>query len=154
MPRDWMTLVDQLLQEAQESGKFDNLPQQGKHIKLDKDPYTPSDMRLANKLLKDNDLLPEWIMLRKDIEALQGRLLDDMKKGLRAYKGAVADAERSPNTFERQSHAEAAWNRAKAAYQRSAERINRQILSYNLKVPSGVPQKPLFNVDRELERLL
>ena len=87
MPRDWKSLVDQLLDEARDSGTFDNLPGGGRPLKLDDDPYTPDEMKLAHKILKEHDLAPEWIMLGKEVDARRARLLDNMRKGVRAYQG-------------------------------------------------------------------
>ena len=154
MVRNWKSLVDQMLEDARQSGQFDNLPGGGQPLKLDNDPYTPDDMKLAHKILKDHDLAPEWVMLGKDVEALRARLLEDMRKGVRAYRGALADAERSSAPVENRQRAEATWNRARDAYQSTAERLNRDIRRYNLMVPPGIPQKGLFDVTRELDPLL
>jgi hypothetical protein len=154
MTQRWKSLVDQLLQDAHESGQFDKLPNAGKPLKFEDESHIPEDLRLAHRLLKEHDLVPEWIMLAQDIDALRRKLLDNMMKGARAYRGAVQDAERSGAPFERRQQAETTLRRAREAYKKAAEKLNREILRYNLKVPPGVGQKPLFNLDRELERLL
>ncbi|HLV35407.1 MAG TPA: DnaJ family domain-containing protein [Spirillospora sp.] len=153
MARDWKSIVDQILDEARASGKFDDLPGNGRPLRLDEDPYTPDDLKLAHKILKDHDLAPDWMLLGKDVDALCERLRSNMEKGLRAYQEALADADRSATPFERRQRAEATWRRAKEAFHAAAARLNREILRYNLKVPSGIPQKPLFRVEQELERL-
>lgn len=152
MAGHWDSLIDRLLQEARDSGKFDNLPGQGKPIHIEDDSHTPPDLRLAHKILKDNDLVPEWIMHGKDIDAMHKRLVDNMRKGMRAYRGALADAERSGDAA-RQQQAEATWQRACETFQRAADKINSEILSYNLKVPQGIPHKFRFNLEYELKRL-
>lgn len=154
MASDWKSLVDQLLQDAQNAGKFDNLPKTGQPLKIDDDPNTPSDMKLAHKILKENNFAPEWMMLGKDVDALRERLLDNMRKGARAYRGAMADADRSADSFERRQRAETTLNRAKQAWGQAAEKLNREILRYNLKVPPAIAQKPLIDVEHELDRLL
>jgi hypothetical protein len=77
-----------------------------------------------------------------------------MRKGVRAYQGALADADRSETPFERRQRAETAWQRAQAAYRLAAAKLNGEVLRYNLKVPPGVAQKALFNIERELEQML
>lgn len=154
MSRHWKSLVDQLLDEARQAGKFDNLPGEGEPLKLDDDPNTPHDMKLAHKILKENDLAPEWMMLGKEVDALRERLLDNMRKGVRAYQGALADADRSLTPLDSQQRAEATWRRAQEAYRLAAAKLNGELLRYNLKVPPGVPQKTLFNVERELAQLI
>jgi DnaJ family protein C protein 28 len=154
MARDWKTLVDRLLDEAHLEGKFDNLPGGGKPLNLYEDPNTPSDLRLAHKILKEHDLAPEWMRLGKDVEAMRERLLENMQKGARAYRGALADAERSDRPFDQRQQAERTWARAKEAYSQAAAKLNGEIARYNLKVPPGINQKALFNLERELARLL
>lgn len=154
MARDWKSLVDRLLDEAHAEGKFDNLPGGGQPLKLDDNPYTPPDLKLAHKILKDNDLAPEWMLLGKEIDALREKLLENIRKGARAYLGALGDAERSERPLERRQRAETTWRLAQKAYRTAAAKLNGEISRYNLKVPSGIPQKTLFNVEREIERLL
>jgi len=55
---DWENHVDRLIREAMKTGAFDNLPGAGKLLNLD-DELTPEHLRLAYKILKDNDLAPE-----------------------------------------------------------------------------------------------
>jgi DnaJ family protein C protein 28 len=149
----WKSLVDQLLDEARQEGKFDNLPGQGEPLKLDDDPNTPHEMKLAHKILKENDLAPEWVMLGKEVDALRERLLENMRRGWKAYQGALADADRSTRPYDERQRAEATWRRAQEAYRLAAAKLNGELLRYNLKVPPGVPQKTLFNVERELAQL-
>ncbi len=154
MARDWKSLVDRLLDEAHAEGKFNNLPGGGQPLKLDDNPYTPADMKLAHKILKDNDLAPEWILLGKELDTLREQLLENMRKGAQTYQGALGDADRSDMPFERRQKAETTWRLAQKAYRTAAAKLNGEIARYNLKVPQGVPQKVLFNVEREIARLL
>jgi hypothetical protein len=91
-------------------------------------------------------------MLAQDIDVIQERLVESMARGWRIYQGARGDAERNQNADRRQQ-AETTWRRAQSAYKEQAAKLNREILRYNLKVPSGMPQRALFEVDRELARL-
>ena len=63
---DWDNLIEDLIAEGQKQGVFDNLPGEGKPLKLKKNPYAP-EMDLAHQLLKDNDLRPTWITLRNEL---------------------------------------------------------------------------------------
>lgn len=150
----WKSLVDKLLDEARQDGKFDNLPGEGEPLKLDDDPNTPHDMKLAHKILKENDLAPEWMMLGKEVDALRERLLENMRRGAQAYQGALADANRSARPYDDRQRAETTWRRAQEAYRLAAAKLNGELLRYNLKVPPGVPQKTLFNLERELAQLI
>jgi len=66
--------IDEILRDAIERGKFQNLPGQGKKLDLDEYFNTPEDVRLGYGLLKSNDFVPEEVQLLKDIESLQEKL--------------------------------------------------------------------------------
>jgi hypothetical protein len=68
----WMEAVaDRKIKEAQDEGLFDNLPGKGKPLNLDEDSRVPPEQRLANKLLKEANVLPDWIELDKEVRQTQ-----------------------------------------------------------------------------------
>ncbi len=119
-----MTLIDDILNEAMKRGDFDNLSGAGKPLQLDDDSHTPAHLRLAHKLLKDNDLVPDWIA--------QGQALD----------AAFAALERDLRTAARRSADPSVELRARV------EALNREILSYNLKIPRGLAHKRMIDLAR------
>lgn len=152
---NWSSLIDEQLQKAIDEGRFSNLPGEGKPIKLDLDPNVPEHLRLAYKLLKDTGYAPEWIMHGQEIDVRRDELFENIKRGARAYKGALQDAQRDPNNGQqRTARAHQAWQVARQAFEEASKHLNREILSYNLKVPHGVTHKFPFNVELEIERLL
>lgn len=72
----WYLFVERLLTEAQERGELDRLPGSGQPLDLAENPFEPADWRLANKILKDNRLLPEFLTRRKQIESLLAQVDD------------------------------------------------------------------------------
>ncbi len=119
-----MALIDEIIQDAMRKGQFDDLPGAGKPLKLEDDSWVPPEQRMAYKLLRDNDLVPDWMA--------QGRALDVERDAL------IRDLRRA------RSQQQIAVLREQAA------RYNRQVLSYNLKVPNGVAHKRHFNFEAEL----
>ncbi|MBI3273340.1 MAG: DUF1992 domain-containing protein [Planctomycetes bacterium] len=87
----WYLFVERLISEAQERGEFDRLPGAGKPLRLAENPFEPADWRLANKLLKDNELLPEFLERRKSIEAIAGRAEDLLRVHDRQYHQLTAE---------------------------------------------------------------
>lgn len=148
-----MDLIDEIIQNAQKSGEFSNLPGQGKPLNLDDDPHTPPHLRMAHKLLKDNDYTPEWIAQGQDLDRSRAALVEDLRRAARAYRGALNDADRSSEPVQNRQRAEQTWKQAQAALQDRATQYNRGVLSYNLKVPRGVTHKLTFDVAREMDRL-
>lgn len=117
--------TDELIRRAIGNGA--NLPNSGKRLDLD-DPYTPDELKMAHKILKDNDLVPSWITDGKELDALYDALIDRVRRALLAP--AI------PQTLNADVSA-----------------FNKRILSYNLKVPQGLPHKRMIDVERERRRL-
>ena len=148
-----MDSIDEIIRNAQNKGEFSNLPGQGKPLKLDDDPHTPPHLRMAHKLLKDNDLVPDWIAQGHVLDEKRENLLKRLHTAAREYRGALNDADRSSQPAHNRQQAESTWERAKEALRTEGKQHNREVLSYNLKVPNGVTHKPAFDVDREVSKL-
>jgi hypothetical protein len=68
-------IAEQRIREAMERGEFDDLPFQGKPIKLDDLAGVPEHLRMGYKILKNAGVLPEEMQLKKEIVSLK-TLLD------------------------------------------------------------------------------
>jgi len=60
-------IIEKRIQEAQRKGVFNNLQGSGKPLKLEDDSYIPEELRIAYKILKNADCLPQEIELKKEI---------------------------------------------------------------------------------------
>jgi hypothetical protein len=116
-----MSAIDDAIREAMARGDFDNLPGAGKPLPLDDDPYTPDEMKQAYRIMKQNDLTPDWIA--------QGKALEKEADRLKRRAGRGVDA------------------RLRA----DVARYNRELLSFNLKLPPGIAHRPLLDADRLAE---
>ena len=67
-------IIEQKIKEAQENGKFDDLPGHGEPLDLEDDSHIPEDLRLAYKILKNADCLPPELELRKEIRQMEDML--------------------------------------------------------------------------------
>jgi len=63
---DW---ISEVVREMEERGDFRDLPGKGKPLDLPDDGLTDPAEAMANRLLKQADILPEWIELQKQIRA-------------------------------------------------------------------------------------
>ncbi len=144
---DWGSYIDRSIRKAIEEGEFNNLPGEGKPLKLDDDPNTPDDMKLAYKILRENDLAPDWIVQGKDLTAKYDKLLEDIRRAVRAYKRSQAN----PSEL---LQGETAWQAAQKRLSSEVEKLNREIMTYNLKVPPGVAHRAIINFQREITQLL
>jgi hypothetical protein len=127
-----MASIDEHIQDALRKGHFENLPGTGKPLKLEDDAHVPETLRMANKLLRDNDLVPEWIAQGKELDAERENLLVEARRITQrgVTGGATLDALRV-----------------------AAKKHNSRVLSYNLKVPQGVAHKRHFDPEQELRKL-
>lgn len=67
-------LVEARINEAMERGDFENLPDAGRRLDLEEDPFIPDDMRLAYKILKNAGYIPPELELKRDISAVESQL--------------------------------------------------------------------------------
>ncbi len=124
-----MALIDEQIQDAMRKGHFADLPGQGKPLKLDDDTHTPEHLRMAHKLMRDNNIVPDWMNQGKELDAAREKLLAEVKRAARLNAPSAIEAVRE-----------------------AAKKLNSQILSYNLKVPQGVVHKLHFDFDAELRK--
>lgn len=152
----WQSAVDRAIEEALRSTPLDSLPGAGKPLKLDHDPYTPDENRLAYKILRENDLAPDWIMQARDLDAQQQRITQQLEQAARTYRRAAADAERAAPHMAAayRQNAEDVWTSARRRLAALVEEYNRQVVSYNLKTPRGVAHRAYFNLEGETQRCL
>ena len=76
-------LVESIIEDAQERGEFDNLPDKGKPIDLTAYFETPDDVRLAYSILKNADMTSHEAELLKEIAQLKQiheAVMDEKKK--------------------------------------------------------------------------
>ena len=71
----WFELIaDRKIRDAMEEGRFDDLPGKGKPLNLDVDLSVPPEQRMAMRLMREANLLPDWIQLDKEIRQRQERI--------------------------------------------------------------------------------
>lgn len=143
----WNDLIEDLIEEGRKKGAFDNLAGSGKPLKLEENRYAP-DMVLANKLLKDNDLTPAWIINRNIIleqkQQLRAHILRTWTQHKQAFRFAQGDAQKQALVI--------SWDDACKNWLAEVEKLNKQIDDFNLKRP--VDNLELFKLrfDEELSR--
>lgn len=86
---DWDTWVQEQIQEAQERGEFDNVPDAGKPIKIWRTEVNPA-YDLAFSRMKNADVLPVWMELDRDVSRLS-RELDEFLERSAAWLLAERD---------------------------------------------------------------
>ncbi len=148
MRSDWQNLIEDLIEDGRQKGVFDNLPGAGKPLDLSTNLYE-GDQALANKLLKENDLKPAWIMQRDYLREQVGRLRDEMARQWqqhdRAYRLAGSQLQIDALVI--------SWDDACLAWEAQIVALNKQIDTYNLKRPSERLEMFKVQLDEELSRV-
>jgi hypothetical protein len=78
-------IVEERIRKAQFKGDFDNLNGAGRPLDFSDDRHIPEDLRLAYKILKNADILPPEIELKKEIHRTE-ELLANMKDSSERYR--------------------------------------------------------------------
>jgi hypothetical protein len=130
----WEFVAERKIREAFAAGQFDNLPNHGKPISLDRDPYEDPSLWMAHHLLRVNGFAPPWIEEANDIDQEIARLRLGLAKARSRY---AAD--------------HASWLRDLADLRERVVELNRRILNYNLKSPSTHFHKSLLDIDAEIQ---
>ena len=125
--------IDRQIRQAQERGMFDNLRGAGKPLAPD-DPNVRAyagDDAMGLKILKDNQALPAWIELNREIDA-------DRQRCRRILDYYVGERDRE--------------RRARFAedYRRKVRELNAKIDHYNLIVPAQTLEQIRIRPDLEL----
>ena len=68
-------IAEARIAEAIERGDFDDLPGKGRPLELEDLSRLPADMRLSYKILRNAEVVPPEVELRREVYAL-GRLID------------------------------------------------------------------------------
>jgi len=146
----WQSEIDRAISEMLEQAQAQGLPGEGRPLRLDDNEFTPNDQRMAFKLLKDNEIVPEWIMRGKDLEAFNARIKVKLLKAAKAYRMQLSLAQKAAEKH----NAEKRWQSAQQKLQADVERYNDQVLSYNLVVPAGISHRKLMRLHVLVEAVL
>lgn len=65
------SIVEKRIREAQEQGKFDNLPGHGKPLDLEEDGHVPDDLKLCHKILKNAGCVPKELEINFEIRKME-----------------------------------------------------------------------------------
>ena len=144
---EWQDLITEQLNEAADRGAFDNLPGAGEPLRLNDHPNEPPDMRMANKLLKDNDLTPAWIGDRKALQTEIQALRATMQRHWTQTRARAGAPETNAGALT------SAWNRALLQWEEQIADLNRRIADLNITLPLWRMELHRLRLDEELNRI-
>lgn len=137
----WRSITERLIQEAIDEGKFDNLPGKGKPLDLEEDMSSPPHLRVANRILKNAGVLPDWLQVEADMDRERDNIAKMRarieKEYTRRKDRALAPAGTAHGDPQKRKLDFAKWlARERAAYLQSLRRVNTDITRLLLMAPS------------------
>src|ERR1051326_4202281 len=125
----WETIAERRIQEAMETGAFDNLEGAGKPLNLEDGVFEGSDTWLGYHLLRNQGLTLPWMEELKELRAAKEELRQKIAAYLQRNQSAAWQESNSCSDL-------AARERISNSLSASIETVNRRIMTYNLKAPS------------------
>ncbi len=148
--------MDKQIREAIDRGDFQNLAGRGKPLDLSENPFTPSDWRMAYRLLRDAGVSPDWIEQDKEIRSELRALVERMERRARALAARAAKTKTLAPDKMIAEHKQIGRDRerVRAELREQAIALNRQIDTFNLKAPSSRLHHARIRIDQMLEEFL
>jgi DnaJ family protein C protein 28 len=140
-------LIEDLIQEGQERGVFDNLRGKGKPLDLQSGLYD-HDRKLANELMKEHDVLPFWLARRNAVNVV----IEEFRGSIGRHWGRHEQAYRLTQDDMRRKALSLSWRAQCRAWQDEIMAINKQIDDYNLRRPGQGMEMFKLRLDDELKR--
>lgn len=142
--RDWQSLIEEQIARLD----LGNLPNRGRPLNLEDNPYADPSEDAAHRLIKNAGYTLPWIE--------EGHRIDQELAAAR-HKLERARAEylelRDAQICAGHQWVEGAWLAAVREFEQQVEQINRQIRDFNLKVPAASLHKFSVRVAEELAHL-
>lgn len=148
MRLQWNDLIEDLIEDGRRRGLFEDLPGKGKPLDLEQNIYEGSSA-LANQLMKANDIKPVWLSQRIRVSEDIDEFRVEIRRTWALYR---ASFEQSPGDTHRQALS-LGWDDICRRWQKSIEKLNNEIETYNLKRPNGQMELLKLRLDDELKRI-
>lgn len=135
--------LEEIIRQAMQEGKFDNLPGKGKPLHLEDNPHQDPEWRVAHHMLKSGGYSLPWIDLLSEIN---DNLQNARQILARDWKWRTNDNNALNNNPD--------WQDALNLFEQRIQEINQQIRTYNLAVPNTRFQITLINTQKEIDRII
>ena len=114
--------IEEIIRQAMQEGKFDDLSGKGKPLNLDQNPHEDPEWRVAYHLLKSGDFSLPWIELLSEIRNNLQQAHDSLE---RAWEWHQMEIARNSPVYSDQG----GWLSAVERFKDQALKINDQICS-------------------------
>jgi hypothetical protein len=152
MDIDFSAIIsEQQIREGIEDGKFENLPGKGKPLDLDKDAHLSPEVRLANSILKNANVLPEWIQLQQDIEVEKADAAAFRARIIKEHARRIGTVSALPEDHAGRRYFAEWCAKSRTAYLKRLKSINTALLKLTLCSPSTLVVSPGYRIEVEME---
>jgi hypothetical protein len=134
----WQTFIDEKMQELIGDGDMSSHPMAGKPLNLEEDSHIPEEMRLAYRMMKDNDAVPAWMALGFTLREKHEKIYRRLDQYARDF---VRRKREAGGSFINLKAAEERWEAAIKQLKVDIERYNKELLDFNLQVPPSIGQR-------------
>ncbi|MBC7527727.1 MAG: DUF1992 domain-containing protein [Chthonomonadaceae bacterium] len=145
-------IAERKIQEAMDEGVFENLPGNGKPIVFDEDPLTPAHLRMANRVLKNAGVLPEWMQVqrelaqdRADLETFRVRALEEHAKRFPRPKSL-------PETHSEVTAFHEWHSLIRTGFLKRVKNVNTGVLKLSLVAPFSIPSQSSFKIEETMRQ--
>lgn len=145
---NYKSVVEELIQEAQERGDFDDLAGQGEPLDLEQNTFA-GDMQLAYKMLKDNNFTLPWIEDRNRVMEDVKALREKIKYQWQLFGPQVLAMARGGQ----EAMATRRWTALLMQWTTLIDDINRRIKDVNFSIPARDLDVMTVGLDIELTRI-
>lgn len=145
--------ADDQIQKAIENGEFDNLPGMGRPFRFENDKMVPEGWRLAYRIMRDNDIQPEWIALQKELHAVIEKERRALQAAYARWRVAEDKQGRDLDSVRERLAQQDRYEESLTLFRLRVKAINRKINTYNLKVPNADLAWNLLDEAREIARI-
>lgn len=144
---EYRDLVEELIQDGQERGVFDNLKGKGKPLDLKSNLYE-GDRKLANELMREHDILPLWLARRNAV----GLSIDELRQDVGRRWHRHEQAYRLAQDKGRRTALRLSWSAQCRAWEGEIKAINKHIDEFNLRRPGEGMEMIKLHLEDELQR--
>lgn len=146
---EWNDLISHRIEEAMRNGAFDNLRNKGKPLPNQHNPHVPADQQMANDLLKNNGLAPQWITDRTSML----RAIDAFRAKVRSVAAEYREAWRDAASPIARNQLRDRWTLQLATWEEEIRLLNQRINVINLQQPIARLEIFKLILDEELKRV-
>ena len=145
-------IAERKIADAVEQGQFENLEGKGRPLNLDEDAMTPPHLRLGNRILRNANLLPDWVQMDVDIRKLRTECARMQALFRQNYTEQQRRATDSCSTYAQMRFA--TWYaRNRTAYFQALKSHNDAVLKFNIAAPNSPTIHIPFHIREEMERI-